>query len=92
MSYLLIIREVQSETTTRNHHTPVTMSIVKNLTNNKRLRGCAEKRTLLHRWWEWQLGVAIKEDSVKVPETMKMKLEYSLTIYTHQKTPNTLKI
>ena len=54
-SMSLIFREMQIKTTMSNQLTLVRIAIIKKSTNNKCWRGCREKETLQHCWWECKL-------------------------------------
>ena len=78
-STLPIIREMQIETTMRQHLLLVRTAIIKKAANSKCWRGCAEK-SLLQCWWECKLVHPLWRTVWRLLRRLKIELPYDPAI------------
>jgi hypothetical protein len=64
----------------RFHLTLVRITIIRNSTTNRCWRGCGEKGTLIHCWWECKLVQSLWKKIWRILKDLNIDLAYDLAI------------
>ena len=76
----LALRVIQNKTTVRYHLTPVRIAKVNKTRNNVCWRGCGERGTLLHCWWDCKLVQPLWRTVWRFLKKLKTELPYDPAI------------
>jgi hypothetical protein len=79
----LIIKEIQIKATLRFYLSPVRMAKMKNSGDSRCWRGCEERGTLLHCWWDCKLAQPLwklvwwflRKVDIVLPENLEIPLQ-----------------